>query len=154
MSSTVEYEASNAVAPVKNSNAVKAIAVLQVTAASQVQDLDQLFGGIVDDGHFISLAADMPDNTGARVYVAFGFQSGSIDRLATMVATQACWPVFDGSYMPVRIPGGSERLATGIGAATNVRYNLLHYQGSATGFLRLYLSSLGPGQNTKAFPPP
>lgn len=139
--STVEYEAMNVLPPLKNSGAMKCIAVLTVSGSSQVTDLETLFGQL-SDGHFLTLSADGP-----KVYVAFGSASGTIDPSATGGGTAVCFPIPSEGQLPVRPTAGRE-VATGV--ATNVKYNYLHYvgaSGTAGGYLRVYRSSLGPGED-------
>jgi hypothetical protein len=144
-------EAANITPPLKNTNAMKCIAVLSVTTSSQSQDLELLFARL-GAGHFMTVKADMPANSGARVYVAFGATPGTIDETSSGTHNNACWPVIDGEELHVgQVPSGRE-IATGI--ATNSYYKYLHWKGSATGYLRLYRSSFAPGQDAGEFRAP
>lgn len=144
-SSQVEYEVANISPPLKNTAAMKCIAVLQATPTSQTQDLTALFGRLTN-GHFLTLKAD-----GSKVYIAFGTLAGSIDENATGTGVTACWPITDGGELPVRLMGGRE---TSTNIATLCSYNLLHFKASATCFLRMYRSSVAQGQGSEQFPVP
>lgn len=143
--SQVEMEAANITPPLKNTAALKCIAVLQATPSNQTQDLSALFGRLTN-GHFLTLKAD-----GGKVYVAFGTLAGTIDETATGTGVTACWPITDGGELPVRLMGGRE-VATNI--ATLCSYNILHFKASATCYLRLYRSSVAQGQGSEQFPVP
>lgn len=146
----IDYEALNVTPPVKNTGAVKCIAVLAVTTTSQSQDLTALFGSL-GTGHYLTLAADMPANAGKTVYYAFGCNAGTIDETATGTGVTVCYPIPDGQEKPYRLITGKD---IGTGIATLTQYTTLHYKGSATGFLRIYRSSVGALQDTTQFPAP
>lgn len=145
-----EYQASNVTPPLKNTNAMRCIAVLLVGPTVTTVDLDTLFGKI-DNANFLTLRAD-----GAKCYVAFGSSAGTIDDTATTSSapTSLCWPVADGENFPV-IPIGGREFATGI-ATGAVRYNVLHVKTptGASGYLRLYRSSTRPSMGSEEFPFP
>jgi hypothetical protein len=150
MSTSREYEAANIIAPLRNATGLhmKAQANIVVSNAGVSQGLSGLFGRAVGDGHFLTLQAD-----GAKVYVQFAADSsGTIDAFATGNGPTICYPIPDGVSMPVVPIGGRE---VGTGVATTVRYNFINAKvasgGVATGYLRLYLSSLAPGQNAEEF---
>jgi len=146
--SQITTEANNVTPPLKNSTAMKCIAVLIYGPATQTQDLTALFGNL-GNGHYLTLQAD-----GGKCYVAFGTLAGTIDESATGNGATVCFPIADGQQLPVRPVSGNER-ATGI--ATLVNYNILHYKGAtgaATGYLRMYRSSLTGNQDAGVFGAP
>ena len=146
--SLVEFQWHNEIAPLKNSNAMKCIAVLSVSATSQTVDLATLFGK-PENGEFYTLRAD-----GLKVYIAFGTLAGTISDTATGTDNTVGFPVPDGTDVRVKLTGGREN-ATGI--ATYVHYTILHYKGSATGvtgYLRIQRSSLQPTKGSEQFPAP
>lgn len=148
MSSAVEYEAMNAIAPLKNTDGMKCIAVLAVTQSSQVVDLLAQFGTLK---HFITLQADSRP-ADEKVYIAFGINdAGSIDETATGTGATVCYSIPDNQELPIRIPTHRE-VATGIGTLAAARY--LYWKGSASGYLRVYRSSLEPGQDSREFKAP
>lgn len=147
----VEYEALNVTAPLLNSNSMKCVAVLAVTTTSQSVDLETLFASL-GTGHYFTLQADMPANSGGMIYLAFGANgSGSIDQTATGNGNTVCRGIPDQQELPARIVTGK---SVGTGVATQVKYNYLYYKGSATGYLRVCRSSVGPGQGAEQFPAP
>lgn len=145
------------IGPLKNTSAMRAIAVLRVTPTTQVIDLTSAFGNANSSHDFIMMS------DGCKTYVALGTLPGTIDPNAaslggsgvgTGFGTTACWAIPDGTALPMKPTGGIER-ATGI--ATSVHYNLLHFAcatGTATGFLRIYRASLSRGQGSEQFPAP
>lgn len=148
-----EYQASNVTPPLKNTTAMRCIAVLHVGPTVTTQDLDLLFGKL-DNSNFITLAAD-----GAKVYVAFGSSAGTIDDRATSAVgpvTSLCWPLTDGEKSPVIPIGGGEFYPSGGVATGAVRYNVLHAKTPTgmSGYLRIYRSSTRPGQGSQEFPAP
>lgn len=160
--SLIEEEYANEIAPLRNTNALKSVAVLVASLQEQSIDLEQLFGKI-RNGHFLSVVAE-----GATIYVAFAANAaGQISESAHgnptgATATGACWPIFPGNYRErYRLTGGRE---SGSGAATYASYYTLHYKvgtgvygatgASQTGYLRLALSSLSPTQNVEEFAKP
>lgn len=146
--SQVTYEANNVTPPLKNSNAMKCIAVLIYGPTTQTQDLTALFGRF-EAGHYLTLRAD-----GGKCYVAFGTNAGSIDESATGSGATVCFPIADGENLPVRPTYGEER-STGV--ATLLAYNVLHFKGAtgaATGYLRMYRSSLSPNEDAGFFRAP
>lgn len=154
--SIVEYEAMNVVTPLKNSGGLRCVAVIAVSGTPRVDDLEALFGGAqsAGAGHFYTLHCDGP-----KVYVAFGSASGTIDPTAQGVSTLACWPIPADQQRDWRTVGGREGYMGPSGAyqgvPTTVRYTQLHSvgasPGSPTGFLRIYRSSLGPGEGSEQF---
>lgn len=149
------------VPPLKNTGAMKAIAVLRVGPTTQVADLTAMFGAKANSGREYMLIAD-----GTKVYVAFGTESGSIDEFAAGIASGvasgiatglgplACWPIPDGTALPFRPTGGRE---TATGIATYVHYNMLHFKcatGAATGYLRIYRATLRDTQGSEEFTAP
>lgn len=146
--SLVTYEANNVTPPLKNSAAMKCIAVLVFSPASQTQDLTALFSKL-DNGHFLTMQAD-----GGKCYVAFGTNAGTIDETATGNGNTVCFPIADGQALQIRPVFGDER---GTNVATSVTYNVLHFKGAAggaTGYLRMYRSSLSQNQEAGLFRAP
>ena len=147
--SMITTEANNVTPPLKNSTAMKCIAVLVYGGATQTQDLTALFGRL-DSGHYLTLQAD-----GGKVYVAFGTVAGTIDEGALGNSNNACFPIADGGQLSVRSGQYGDERATGI--ATMVNYNILHFKGvsgAATGFLRMYRSSLNSNEDAGMFRAP
>jgi len=150
--SLVEYEANNVIPPLKNSDAMKSQACVVVSTAGIVQGLSGLFGNSLGDGHFLTLEAD-----GTKIYVAFSpNSSGSINPAATGNGATICYPIPDGVMMSVRPIAGRE---VGTGIATMCRYDFLHARvpttaAVATGYLRIYRSSLAPTQDAGEFRAP
>ena|ERR1041384_4894297 len=153
MTSQVEYEAYNVTFPLQNTLGMKDLAAILVTQSSTGVNLSDYFGNI-QNGHFFTLQAD-----GAKIYVAgAGYNATGINEQAQGNGPQICWPIPDGQQLPVRIVGGRER---GTGYVTQVNYSSgfilqvkLALSGVATGFLRVFRSSVGPDQGTEQFPPP
>lgn len=143
----VVHEAENITPPLMNTTGLKCMHVLMCTPTSQVVDLRTLFGG-VDNGHFFTLQAD-----GAKCYVAFASNGqGSISETATGGGATVCWPILDGGQLPYRPLAGRE-LATGYTTLAN-QSHFLHYKSTATGYLRIYRSSVGQAQDTSQFKVP
>lgn len=139
-------EAQNVTPPLKNTTGMKCIHVLRCTPASQVIDLRTVFG-TMDNGHFFTLQAD-----GVKCYVAVSSNDqGSIDETAVGNGATVCWPIPDGGQLPYRLISGKE-LATGY--ATLAAYRHLFYKSTATGYLRIYRSSVAMGQDASEFRPP
>lgn len=169
MSSNREFEAMNVLLPLKNATGMVAQANLLVGATGIVQNLASLFRGI-QDGHYITAQAD-----GAKVYVAFGandvgatlligLTGYAIEPGATGAGRQVCFPIPDGVMLPGVPYGGREhgRLtghagATTLGGTFVDGYNFIHARvasgGVPTAYLRLYRSSLAPGQDVREFKP-
>lgn len=146
--SLVTYEANNVTPPLKNSTAMKCIANFIFGPSTQTQDLTALFAKL-DNGHYLTIQAD-----GGKCYVAFGSSAGTIDETAIGNGPAICWPLADGQQLNVRPIFGEER-ATNI--ATLTPYNILHFKGptgAATGYLRVYRSSLSPNQEGGLFRAP
>ncbi len=145
--SQITLEANNVTPPLKNTTAMKCIAVLIAGGTSQAVDLATLFGN-VGAGHYYTAVAD-----GIKCYVALGNStSESIDETAwgqstLATATLACIPIADGTQLPFRLVT-ARQLATGV--ATQTTNSVLLYKGptgTATGYLRLYRSSLGSNED-------
>ena len=147
MSSPREYEAANVTPPLKNTALMKCILAVPFSPVNQVISLTDYFGNY-GDSHFYTVQAD-----GGKCYLAWGGASGLIDPVATGVASGVCWALADGANINF-IPVGGRDAPVGTGAATGTAYNLLHYRspsGGATGFLRMFRSSLGQGQDASMF---
>lgn len=147
--SMITTEANNVTPPLKNSTAMKCIAVLAFSPTSSSIDLSTLFAKL-DNGHFLTLRAD-----GGKCYIAFGSSAGTIDETAVGTGPTVCYPLADGESLPVRPVFGEER-ATGIATLVN-GYNFLHMKGpsgAATGYMRMYRSSLSENQDAGLFRAP
>ncbi len=151
--SQITTEANNVTPPLKNTTAMKCIAVLIAGPSSQTVDLGALFGNPAS-GHYYTAVAD-----GVKCYVALGAAAGSIDETAwgqstLATSTLACMAIADGTQLPFRLIGG-QQTATSISTLT---FNtVLHYKsptGTATGYLRIYRSSVGPTQGLEQFKGP
>ena len=157
MTSGREFAAAAVILPVLNSDGVKCIAVLAVTTSSQSVDLRTLFGSTAESkpswaSHLYTLQADMPANADSRVYVALGASSaGSISETATGNGNTVCWPIPDKQSLPGAVLSGRIGVS---GMATSIMSSWLYYKGLATGYLRIYRSSVLPGQGVGEFPPP
>lgn len=150
MTSAVEYEAMNEVAPLKNTDGMNAIAVLAISPTSQVIDLLTLFG---NGKHFLTLQADTVPANG-KVYVALGINEGTINDAATGVGITVCQSLKDGERLRVRL-ANHLGIATGVATLAFMRY--LHWKGAtggATGYLRIHRSSLEPSQDSREFRAP
>lgn len=149
--SQIEIEAAQVTAPLQNNSGMKCIAVIAVGTASGVTDLATLFGSL-GNGHFFTLTADTPDTADSRIYVAFGTNSaGTISETATGNGPTVCWPIPDKSSLPVRLLSGNVRAS---GIATLSLFRFLYHKGLASGYLRVYRSSVGSSQGAEQFPPP
>jgi hypothetical protein len=145
--SVKEYEAANQLLPLKNTDAMKALGNVLADGTSRTLDLSTYFAQL-DAGHFLTLIAD-----GAKVYVAMGHAAGTIDEAAVGNGATVCVPIPDGSAMH-GVPIYGRTVATGI--ATTLAFRTLHYKtaGTATGYLRMYRSSLAPNQGAGEFKAP
>jgi hypothetical protein len=141
-----EYEAAMITPPLCNpTGGMKVQANVVVSNAGNTQSLSGLFGGALGAGHFLTVKAD-----GAKVYIKFASNDqGTTDAFATGNGPNVVWPLADGESMSV-VPISGREVASG-GHATLCNYNFLHARvasgGVATGYLRLYRSSLGPTQD-------
>ena len=142
--SQIEVEAATMLAPIKNSGAMKVIAVVAVGTASGVTDLRNLLGSLAK-GHYYTIQPDMPDAAGGRIWFAFGSNSGTIDERATGNGVTACYVKGDLQEFPFVLRGAIEG-SSGY-ASTGATYPFLHHKGSASGYLRIYASSIGSSQN-------
>jgi hypothetical protein len=143
-----EYEAANLLLPLKNTDAMKAVANVLAESTSRTIDLSTYFSQL-GAGHFLTLVAD-----GAKIYVSMGHAAGTIDETVVGTHNNSCVPVPDGSSLH-GIPIAGRTVATGI--ATMLNFNVLHYKTSAsgvTGYLRMYRSSLAPSQDAGHFKAP
>jgi hypothetical protein len=145
--SVKEYEAANQLLPLKNTDAMKAIATVLADGTSRTVDLSTYFAQL-DAGHFLTLIAD-----GSKIYVALGHAAGTIDETVVGTHNNGCIPIPDGSTLH-GVPMSGRTVATGI--ATTLAFRTLHYKtaGTATGYLRLYRSSLAPNQGAGEFKAP
>lgn len=151
MTHPIVIEAAQVTAPLGNSAGIRCIAVLSVTTSSQSVDLETLLGG-ADKGHFLTLMADMPANADSRVYLAFFANAAqSISETATGTGATVCWPLPDKQTLPIKLLSGDVRAS---GIATLMWHKHLVYKGLATGYLRIYQSSVGVGQGLDQFPLP
>lgn len=136
MTSAIEQEAANAIAPLLNKTGQVAQGVVAVTSASARENIAQLTAGL--RGHFLTLHAD-----GGDVYVAFNSaDAGAIDDTATGYGVTICQRIPSGQDRSWRIPGVDSPDATA--------YQwLIHKTASGTAKLRLYISSLGQSENAR-----
>jgi hypothetical protein len=149
---TLQFQAYNTIAPYKNTSGLASEAAVLITQNSQAINLSDYFGGL-SAGHYITLQAD-----GAKVYVAAAANSvGTINEQDQGAGVGVCWPIPDGQQLPVRILGGRE---LGTGYATQVQYAsgiILHAKlalsGVATGFLRMFRSSVDETQGISQMRP-
>ncbi len=127
---------------------IRCIASILVNTAGGTTDLTTLFGNTLSS-HIYTLQAD-----GAKIYVAFGSEAGTISESTTGTGETQCWPIPDGDSLPVRL-AGSRRIASG-STATMTYHTVLHHKAVATATLRIYRSSLAPAQTdiAKEFPEP
>ena len=159
-----EFEAANVIFPLKNADVMTSQACLAVSSGAQSYYLPSLFMGEKqgsptgmaweDNGHYYTLCADMPANKTGSVYVALSCSQSdgtSIDPTATGIGKDICWPIPHGTFQSYVIPPG-RHVRTGLSTATTYRW--IHYRGSATGYLRIYRSSLGHTQDTSQFRQP
>jgi len=142
--SSIAFEAENVTPPLKNSNAMKCIANIAVLTTSSSTDLAPLLGAL-GIGGYVTVKADMPANTTGRIYFALASTAGTIDETATGTGNTVCWPLPDGHEMSFRLATGRETTASNV--ATLCWYTHLHTKGTATGYLRVYRSSLPPDQD-------
>lgn len=155
--SQVEFEADNVVLPFQNSSGMVSQAAIVATQASQAINLSDYFGGL-GEGHYFTFQAD-----GAPMYVSIGAHGGQpIDERTAGRGAAVCWPLANGQQLPGRLLGGRE-MGTGYGTNVQVASGMIVYVkvpsfiatgGSPTGMLRIYRSSVGPGQDRAEFKPP
>ncbi len=148
----VAYEALNVIPPMRNASGIRGQAAIVVSPTSQDINLSDYFGNI-ESGHYFTFQAD-----GAKVYVAFGPGVGAIDEQEQGAGSGVCYPIPDGQQLPVRLVGGVLK-ASGYGTMMRVGsgYRVkakLALSGAASGFLRIYRSSVSPNQGTEQLPPP
>lgn len=149
---SVPFEAYNLIAPYRNTTGLASQAAVIVTQASQNINLSDYFGAL-DAGHFVTLQAD-----GGKVYIQLHSSStGSIDEQEQGGGVGVCWPIPDGQQLPMRIISGRQ---LGTGYATAVSYASgviikakLALSGVATGFLRMYKSSVAETQGMEQLAP-
>jgi len=153
--SQITSEANNVTPPLMNTDAMVCVWVGIAGPTTQTVDLTTVFGNY-GSGHYYTLIAD-----GVKSYVALGPVAGTIDESKLGTPTQACIPIPDGTQLPMRMLAGRQvATGSGLGAqgkATMVNYNFLHYKaptGTATGYLRIYRSSLSPNQDASEFEAP
>ncbi len=130
MSSTVELEAANIIAPVLNGagrRALNRIAAIATSTSSARTDLSTLISD-VGDGHYLTLMAD-----GGDIYIAFNnADAGSIDETATGAGATVPWKLEDSVPQHFRIVENF--------------YWAIHKAASGAPKLRVYLSSCGSQQ--------
>ena len=93
--SVVEFEANNVLFPLKNqASGLVAQACLAVSSGAQSYYMASLFNGetVPDQGHYYTLAADMPANRSGVVYIALSENSAdtNIDPTATGIGRDIC----------------------------------------------------------------
>ncbi len=122
----------NTTPPLKNSAAMKCLFNVLADHTSRTLDLSTHLRNLEGE-QLLIVQAD-----GGKVYVAMGMSAGTISELATGSGETVCYPIPDGTSLPMKPIGGRE-VATGI--ATYVFYKTLHYMTGATGvtsYLRGY----------------
>jgi hypothetical protein len=148
------FQAYNTVAPYRNSSGLASQAAVLVTQAQTAINLSDYFGNI-GAGHYFTFEAD-----GGKIYIAAASNTGgpAINEQAQGAGNQCCFPIPDGQQLPMRFLGGRE---VGTGYVTNVTYASgiiimakLALSGVATGFLRIYRSSVDETQGIGQFKPP
>lgn len=122
--SEIELQAAYISAPHRD-----AIFVRPLTVVSQVFDLVAELGPKVDAGRYISIVGETGD-----IYYHLNNVAGAVDKLATAGPTR-CWYA----------PAGVEKHHV-----LRAGYTFLAVQGSAAGFVRAYISSINPHENTPA----
>jgi len=150
--SSIATEAFNIIPPYRNSTGLASQANIVVSNVSAAINLSDYFGGLAE-GHYFTFQAD-----GAKVYLSIASNNiGSINQDAQGVSSQACFPIPDGAQLPMRILGGREQ---GTGYATQVQYasGIIVFakivgSAAATGFLRVYRSSVGDTQGINELKP-
>lgn len=123
----------NTTPPLKNSDAMKCLFNVLCDHTSRTLDLTQYLRGL-EHNQLLIVQAD-----GCKMYVAMGAAAGSISEIATGNGNTICYPVPDGTSLPMKPTSGRE-VATSY-AATLCNYNVLHYISQATGvtgYLRGY----------------
>ena len=137
----------NTTPPLKNSAAMKCIYVALADHTSRSADLATIFRNLEGE-QLLWVTAD-----GAKLYVSMGMSAGTISELATGSGETVCYPIPDGTSLPMKPIGGRE-VATGI--ATYVFYKTLHYMTGATGvtsYLRVY-RTVGKGRDSQELKAP
>lgn len=149
---SVEFEAYNLIAPYRNTTGLASQAAVVIGQASQSINLSDYFGSL-GAGHFVTLQAD-----GAKIYVQLASNTvGTLNEQDQGAGVGVAWPIPDGQQLPMRIIGGHEM---GTGYATQVQYASgiiikakLALSGAATGFLRMYRSSVAETQGVEQLKP-
>lgn len=158
-----QYEAYNITAPYQGSTGLAAIANITISQVAQAINLSDYFGGLTE-GHYFTIMADIPG--GSKAYVAVApHDKQTIADNAVGVLPAVCFPCPDGQMVPFTIQGGRTR-GTGhptLGYVTNINFasGIILWakvassigSGSATGYLRIWRNSAGPGQSLEQFPP-
>lgn len=153
MSSSVEFQAYNLTPPYRNTSGLAAQAAVVVNQSGVTINLSDYFGNL-GAGHFVTFQAD-----GSKMYLQIASNTvGSINEQDQGSGVGVCWPIPDGQQLPMRILGGRE---FGTGYVTNVQYASgiivrakLPLSGAATGFLRMYRSSVDSTQGVGQLKPP
>lgn len=162
-SAQAQFEWFNINPPLANTPAQSAIAVLPLTTTSQNMDLSTIFGKL-GAGHYLSVRPEFVGTGAQKAYIAFAGSSGilipTLFQLGTGVngtgvGTGLCYHIPDGVEMRFRSPPGLRQVGTALptGIATFVSHNILQFMGSATGFLRIYRSSMA-SHDESPFPMP
>ncbi len=149
----LHFRAYNTIVPYKNTSGLASQAAIVVSTTSQAIPLSDYFGNI-GSGDYFTLQAD-----GAKIYVSGAFNSiGTINEQEQGRGVGVCFPIPDGQQLPVRILGGrqvSTGYATGAQCATGFFLHAkLALSGAATGFLRIYRSSVAEAQGIEQLKPP
>lgn len=163
------FEWFNEILPQMNTAGVTDMALLRVGPTATGVDLRTIFGnrtGVptggadisppsgapnIDSGHFYTIKADgaggsLPSGVANpwRAYIGLAATVRAVDETSP---TGICWPLLDGQQIRARMAPATRDRATG--AATLFPSPVLNFKaaaGAGTGWLRIYRSSLGEGQ--------
>lgn len=155
-----QYEAYQVTAPYQGSTGLAAIANVAVSQTARAINLSDYFGGL-SAGHFFTIQAD-----GAKVYVAVAPHARQTiaDNVEGAVPA-VCFPCPDGQMIPFVVQGGrtigsggpTGSYCTNISFASGIilwaKVASAIGSGSATGYLRIWRNSMGPGQGLEQLPP-
>jgi hypothetical protein len=151
---SVPFQAYNVIAPYRNTSGLSSQAAVVINQAGVNINLSDYFGGVAA-GHFFTFIAD-----GATVYIQIAPDAGgaALDEQAQGGGVNVCWPIPNGQQLPMRILGGRQ---VGTGYGTQIPYASgvivrakLAISGAATGFLRIYRSSVDETQGVGQLKPP
>lgn len=155
-----QYEAYQVTPPYQGSTGLAAQACIAVSQTARFINLTDYFGKL-GSGHYYTLQAD-----GAKIYVSVApHDKQTIADNAVGTLPAVCYPIPDGQSLPFVVPGG--RTVGSGGSPTGFYATMIDYSTgigiwakvasaigslSATGYLRILRSSMGPGQGLEQFP--